>query len=85
MVHVGAELSGCHAASHLRTVGRALQGCHTDAQRQVYIQRVSPLLDELVEGNVANVIQRLRKLEPSTDNASDEVRRCIESFASRRG
>jgi len=73
-------LDWCHAASHLWTVGRALKGCKTDAQRKACIQWVSPLLDELFEGNVANVIQRLRKLKPSADNACDEVRKCIEYF-----
>jgi hypothetical protein len=73
-------LDWCHAASHLWTVGRALKGCKTDAQRKACIQWVSPLLDELFEGNVANVIQRLRKLRPSTENARDEVRKCIEYF-----
>jgi hypothetical protein len=73
-------LDWCHAASHLWTVGRALKGCKTDAQRKACIQWVSPLLDELFDGNVANVIQRLRKLKPSTENACDEVRKCIEYF-----
>lgn len=73
-------LDWCHAASHLWTVGRALKGCKTDAQRKDCIQWVSPLLDDLFDGKVANVLQRLRKLEPSTDNARDEVRKCIEYF-----
>jgi hypothetical protein len=73
-------LDWCHAASHLWTVGRALKGCKTDVQRKACIQWVSPLLDDLFEGKVANVIQRLRKLRPSTDNARDEVRKCIEYF-----
>jgi len=73
-------LDWCHAASHLWTGGPALKGCKTDAQRKACIQWVSPLLDELFEGNVANVIQRLRKLKPSADNACDEVRKCIKCF-----
>lgn len=73
-------LDWCHAASHLWTVGRALKGCKTDAQRKACIQWVTPLLDELFEGNVANVLQRLRKLKPSAETACDEVRKCIEYF-----
>ena len=73
-------LDWCHAASHLWTVGRALKGCKTDAQRKACIQWVSPLLDELFEGNVANVIQRLRKLKPSSEDACDVVRKCVEYF-----
>jgi len=73
-------LDWCHAASHLWTVGRALKGCKTDEHRKACIQWVSPLLDDLFDGKVANVLQRLRKLEPSTENARDEVRKCIEYF-----
>lgn len=73
-------LDWCHAASHLWTVGRALKGCKTDAQRKACIQWVSPLLDELFEGNVANVIQRLRKLKPSSEDTCDVVRKCVEYF-----
>jgi hypothetical protein len=73
-------LDWCHAASHLWTVGRALKGCKTEAQRKACIQWVSPLLDDIFDGKVANVLQRLRKLQPSSDNARDEVRKCIEYF-----
>jgi hypothetical protein len=73
-------LDWCHAASHLWTVGRAVKGCKTDKQRKACIQWVSPLLDDIFEGKVANVIQRLQKLRPSTENAQDEVRKCIKYF-----
>jgi hypothetical protein len=73
-------LDWCHAASHLWTIGRALKGCQTDAQRKACVQWVSPLLDDLFEGKAANVLQRLRKLRPSTEHARDEVRKCIQYF-----
>ncbi len=73
-------LDWCHAASHLWTVGRALKGCKTEAQRKACIQWVTPLLDDIFDGKVANVIQRLEKLQPSSENAQDEVRKCIKYF-----
>ncbi len=73
-----------HAASHLWKVGRALKGSRTKAQRDACITWVSPLLDHLAEGRVANVLQRLRKLQPSSDAACEEVRRCINYFDAHR-
>jgi hypothetical protein len=73
-------LDWCHAASHLWAVGRALKGCKTNAQRKACVTWASPLLDMLFENNVANVIQRLRKLRPSSEHAQDEVRKCIDYF-----
>jgi hypothetical protein len=69
-----------HAASHLWKVGRALKGCKTAAQRKACIEWVSPLLDEMSEGKVANVLGRLRKLRPKSETAQDEVRKCIKYF-----
>jgi hypothetical protein len=69
-----------HGASHLWKVGRALKGCKTEAQRKACIEWVSPLLDDMSEGKVANVLGRLRKLRPKSDTAQDQVRKCIEYF-----
>lgn len=73
-------LDWCHAASHLWGVGRALKGCKTEAQRKACIAWVTPLLDDIFDGKVANVLQRLRKLRPSSENACDEVRKCTKYF-----
>jgi len=69
-----------HAASHLWKVGRALKGCKTEAQRKACIDWVSPLLDAISEGKVADVLGRLRKLRPKSETAKDEVRKCIKYF-----
>lgn len=69
-----------HAASHLWKVGRALKGCKTEKQRKACIDWVSPLLDDMSEGKVANVLGRLRKLRPKSETAKDEVRKCIKYF-----
>lgn len=69
-----------HGASHLWKVGRALKGSKTAVQRKACIAWVSPLLDDLSEGKVANVLGRLRKLRPKSETAQDEVRKCIEYF-----
>ena len=66
-----------HAASHLWKVGRALKGCKTEAQRKACVDWVSPLLDELSAGKVANVLCRLEKLRPRSETAQEEVRKCI--------
>lgn len=66
-----------HAASHLWTVGRAIKGCKTQSQRKACVEWVSPLLDDLSDGKVANVLGRLRKLRPKSASAKDEVRKCI--------
>jgi hypothetical protein len=78
-------LDWCHAASHLWTVGRALKGCKTEAQRQACIAWVLPLLDDIFDGKVANVVQRLRKLVPASPTAADEVRKCIDYFTDHQG
>jgi len=69
-----------HAASHLWTVGRAIKGCKTEAQRKACVDWVSPLLDDVSDGKVANVLGRLRRLRPKTEAAKDEVRKCIKYF-----
>ncbi len=73
-------LNWCYAASHQWTVGRALKGCKTEAQRKACIQWVTPLLDDIFDGKTANVIQRLEKRKPSSENAQDAVRKCIKYF-----
>jgi hypothetical protein len=73
-------LDWCHAASHLWAVGRALKGCKTEAQRKACIAWVQPLLDDIFDGKVANVLQRLRKLKSPTESAADEVRKCSDYF-----
>ena len=74
------HLDWYHAASHLWEVGRALKGSKTEAQRKACIDWVSPLLDDISEGKVANVLGRLRKLRPKSETAKDEVRKCIKYF-----
>jgi hypothetical protein len=66
-----------HAASHLWKVGRALKGCKTEAERKACVDWVNPLLDEMSDGKVANVLGRLRKLRPKSETAKEEVRKCI--------
>jgi len=73
-----------HAASHLWAVGRVLKGCKTPAQKQRCIAWVSTLLDNLASGQVANVLQRLRKLKNLRGDAQDTVRKCIKYFDSHR-
>lgn len=73
-----------HAASHLWKVGRALKGCKTEAERKACVDWVSPLLDDISDGKVANVLGRLRKLRPKSDTAKEEVRKCIEYFKDHR-
>lgn len=69
-----------HAASHLWAVGRSLKGCKTPAQKKRCVAWVSTLLDNLAEGQVANVIQRLEKLTNLSGEAADAVRKCIKYF-----
>ena len=69
-----------HAVSHIWKVGRAIKGCKSKAQRIACIKWVEPLIDDMSKGKVSNVLQRLRKLKPKTDTATDEVRKCIDYF-----
>ena len=73
-----------HAASHLWKVGRALKGCKTESQRKACVNWVSPLLDDLSKGKVANVLCRLRKLRPMSVAAKEEIRKCIKYFKEHR-
>jgi hypothetical protein len=74
-----------HAASHLWAVGRALKGSKTPAQKERCVAWVSTLLDNLADGKVANVIQRLQKLKNLRGDAADTVRKCIKYFDAHRG
>jgi hypothetical protein len=67
-----------HAASHLWAVGRALKGWKTTAERKACARWVHVLLDDLAEGKVANVVQRLRRLRPRSEAVKDTVRKCID-------
>ena len=69
-----------HAASHLWAVGRALKGCKTPEHKRRCVTWVSTLLDNLADGKVANVIQRLQKLKGLRGDAADTVRKCIKYF-----
>lgn len=69
-----------HAASHLWAAGRAIKGCKTEAQRKACAAWVQPLLDDLAEGRVANVIQRLRKLRKLTGTTAEVVHKCADYF-----
>jgi hypothetical protein len=67
-----------HAASHLWAVGRALRGSKTAADRKACARWVNPLLDYLAEGKLANVLQRLRKIQNASEAATEVIRKCIE-------
>lgn len=69
-----------HAASHLWAVGRALKGCKTEAERKACAAWVGPLLDYLSDGKVANVLQRLGKIQHATASAMEVIRKCAEYF-----
>jgi hypothetical protein len=64
-----------HASSYVWAAARAYQGHQTPAQRKACISWARPLLKDLREGRVANVIQRLAKLTTLTGRAAEEVER----------
>lgn len=73
-----------HAASHLWAVGRALKGCKTKAQQKACAAWVRPMLDYVADGKVANVLQRLAKIQHGSEHALDTIRKCIDYFEKHR-
>lgn len=64
-----------HATSYVWAAARAYKGSSTDAERKACAIWARPLLDNLRDGRVANVIQRLAKLTNLTGLAAEQVER----------
>lgn len=73
-----------HAAQKLWTIGRALKGCKTKAQRKDCAQWVNSLLDYLAEGKVSNVLQRLRKIKNVSKATMDVLEKGVKYFETHR-
>jgi hypothetical protein len=73
-----------HAVQKLWTVGRALKGHKTEAQRKACAQWVKALVDYLAEGKVSNVLQRLRKIKKASGDGNDALRKGIDYFETHR-
>jgi hypothetical protein len=72
-----------HASSHLWAAGRAYKGNATPEQRKQCTKWVTPLLEQLRLGKVANVIQRLGKVK-AKGSAAEEIARVRKYFETHR-
>ena len=72
-----------HASSHLWAAGRAYKGNDTAERRRRCIKWVTPLLGDLKEGRVANVIQRLGVLKVK-GAAAEEIAKVKKYFETHR-
>jgi len=64
-----------HASSHLWAGARAAKGNETAAPRRACFKWIKPLLQDLRDGKVAKVIQRLGKLKGARGRRSQEGQR----------
>ena len=80
VIHV---LDFYHASSHLWAAGRAYKGNDTAERRRQCIKWVTPLLADLKEGRVANVIQRLGALKVK-GAAAEEIAKVKKYFETHR-